>query len=106
MIHHQLINGPYAEDTGTFPVLGERRNRLTGFKSGIFSVSDGKLFLRHQAFLPDLTPLATEKVQQPHLIPSAGFLQSVPQHRTYWTVDIDLCLRRSYMAVTGLRPAG
>ena len=29
--------------------------------------------------------------KQPHLIASSGFLDDVPQHRTYWTIDTDLC---------------
>jgi hypothetical protein len=82
MVHHTVINGPYAEDNETFPTEGPRHTRLGGFKSGILSVSDGKLFLRHQAFLPDLTPVSMEDIREPHLIPSAGFLNSVPQHRT------------------------
>mgnify|MGYP003634719045 CR=1 FL=1 len=105
MIHHKIVTGPYADDEGIFPSLGARTFRLAGFKSGIFSVSGGKLFLRHQAFLPDLTPVSIEDVEEPHLIPSHGFLNSVPQHRTYWTVDVDL----SYggpTAITGYGPLG
>lgn len=28
-----------------------------------------------------------EEVTRPHLIPSPGFLETVPQHRTFWTID-------------------
>ncbi len=105
MIHNKVVAGPYEEDNENFPTRGERTFRLGGFKSGIFSVSDGKLFLRQQAFQPDLTPVSMDKITEPHLIPSHGFLDSVPQHRTYWTVDIDLCYGGP-TAITGYGPLG
>ena len=45
-------------------------------------------------------PLA--ELKQPHLIASGGFLDDVPQHRTYWTIDTDLC----YGPNTGTAGAG
>ncbi|MDA7920643.1 PQQ-like beta-propeller repeat protein [Verrucomicrobiales bacterium] len=105
MIHNKVVAGPYEEGNESFPTRGERTFRLGGFKSGIFSVSDGKLFLRHQAFNPDLTPVSMKEIQEPHLIPSHGFLDSVPQHRSYWTVDVDLCYGGP-TAITGYGPLG
>lgn len=105
MIYNNVVAGPYEEDRETFPTRGERTFRLTGFKSGILSVSDDKLFLRQQAFHPDLTPVSMKEIRKPHLIPSHGFLDSVPQHRTYWTVDVDLCYGGP-TAVTGYGPLG
>ncbi|MHC4993739.1 MAG: outer membrane protein assembly factor BamB family protein [Planctomycetota bacterium] len=105
LIHSNVVDGPYARAEPTFPTTGERRFRLSGFRSGIFSVADGKLFLRHQAFTPELKPLGINEVTEPHLIPSAGYLDSVPQHRTYWTVDVDLCYGAP-TAITGYGPLG
>ncbi len=105
MIHNKVVAGPYEEANENFPTRGERTFRLGGFKSGIFSASDGKLFLRHQAFQPDLTPVSMKDIHEPHLIPSHGFLDSVPQHRTYWTVDVDLCYGGP-TAITGYGPLG
>ena len=105
MIHNRVVAGPYEEANENFPTRGERTFRLGGFKSGLFSVSDGKLFLRHQAFQPDLTPVSMKEIREPHLIPSHGFLDSVPQHRSYWTVDVDLCYGGP-TAITGYGPLG
>ena len=45
------------------------------------------MYLRQQAFKADLTPLAPEDPRSPHLIPSPGFLEAIPHHRTFWTID-------------------
>jgi len=61
-------------------------------------VSDGNLlYIRHKAFNPDLTDAVSPA---PHLIPSAGFLDRAPQHRTYWTVGT------GYRVSLGDRPSG
>jgi len=31
--------------------------------------------------------VALQDVKQPHLIPSHGFLEAIPQHRSFWTID-------------------
>ena len=89
VIHRRQVSGPYAENG--FPVVGARNTRIEGFKGGIFSSENDLLYIRHQAFRPDLTPVRLAELKQPHLIASAGFLDDAPQHRTYWTIDTDLC---------------
>jgi hypothetical protein len=80
--------GPYG-DSG-FPVENRavvKGMSIEGFKGDIFSADDQMLYLRHQAFRPDLSPVPLQDVQQPHLIPSHGFLEAIPQHRSFWTID-------------------
>jgi outer membrane protein assembly factor BamB len=88
--YRQQASGPF--DERGMP----RIRRLTGipqiegFKSGIFSTENGLLYLRQQAFRPDLTPVSMEEITKDHLVASAGFLDETPQHRTYWSIDTDL----------------
>lgn len=89
VIHRRQVSGPYAENG--FPIVGARNTRIEGFKGGVFSSEGDLLYIRHQAFRPDLTPVTLAELKEPHLIASAGFLDDVPQHRTYWTIDTDLC---------------
>jgi len=88
VIHRRRMYGPYGADG--FPVIMSKISSgsgLDGFKGDIF-LTDGKLlYLRQQAFQFDLTPLKPEDPRPPHLIPSAGFLETVPHHRTFWTID-------------------
>ncbi len=69
--------GPFTKENG-FPVGGD-----AGFKNDIL-VTDGiRLYLRQKAFdldLADATPGA-------HIIPTGGFLDGTPQHRTSWSVS-------------------
>jgi len=77
VIHSRQLYGPFNEQTG-FPSAGPG-----ALKADIF-VSDGNLlYLRHRALNPDLSDAASPG---PHVLPSAGFLERTPQHRTYWTV--------------------
>jgi outer membrane protein assembly factor BamB len=64
--------------------------RLHGFKGDILVADAERLYCRHQPFKLDLTPLDPSDVKAPHIICSAGFLDPVPQHRTYWTIDTDV----------------
>ena len=78
VICSRQVYGPFDKATG-FPAVANR-----GSKSDIL-VTDGKmLYMRHKAFNADLSDAKTPGA---HLIPSAGFLDGVPQHRTYWTVS-------------------
>ena len=84
VIYDRQIYGPFDKATG-FPATQNK-----GFKGDIFvspedsSRSDGqRLYLRHKAFAGDLTDTAGG----PHVLPSAGFLDGSPQHRTYWTIS-------------------
>ncbi|GAG08218.1 unnamed protein product, partial [marine sediment metagenome] len=90
------IYGPFDDETG-FPAADKRATADpgSGFKSDIM-VSDGDfLYVRHRAFNYDLTSAPEAK---PHLIPSVGFIDGTPQHRTYWTFDT----RLSWTKVSGI----
>ena len=80
--------GPYGENG--FAIENRQVVRgmsIEGFKGDIFLADDKLLYLRHQAFKPDLSPVKLQDVKQPHLIPSHGFLEAIPQHRSFWTID-------------------
>jgi hypothetical protein len=88
VIHHRHMYGPYGE--GGFPIITSRLTSgpgLDGFKADVFLTDGRLLYLRQQAFQPDLTPLKPDDPRPPHLIPSAGFLETIPHHRTFWTID-------------------
>ena len=79
LVHSRQIHGPYDAKTG-FPAVDTQ-----GFKADIFVADAGgkRLYMRHKAFLADLSGAGAAMA---HVIPSAGFVDSQPQHRTYWTV--------------------
>ncbi len=80
VIHNRNIYGPFNENG--FPAT-----RHAGFKNDI-PVTDGKrIYLRHKAFNIDLKDA---RRRQQHIVPAAGFTDSTPQHRTYWTVSSGL----------------
>ncbi len=88
VVHHRRMVGPYGEDG--FPIDNKevvKGMSIAGFKGDIFIADDSLLYLRHQPFKPDLTPVKLQDVRQPHLIPSHGFLEAIPQHRSFWTID-------------------
>jgi outer membrane protein assembly factor BamB/2-polyprenyl-3-methyl-5-hydroxy-6-metoxy-1,4-benzoquinol methylase len=88
VIHHRRMYGPYGEDG--FPIITSNLasgNGLDGFKADVFLTDGRLLYLRQQAFQPDLTPLKPEDPRPPHLIPSPGFLEAIPHHRTFWSID-------------------
>ena len=88
VVHQKRMYGPYGKNS--FAV--ENRDvvkgmSIEGFKGDIFIADDKLLYLRHQGFEPDLSPVALGDIKQPHLIPSHGFLETIPQHRSFWTID-------------------
>jgi len=93
VIHQRRMYGPHNKQG--FPIIPSkiysgtrsRLNSLDGFKADIFLTDGGLLYLRQQAFKFDLTPLKPEAARPPHLIPSPGFLEAIPHHRTFWTID-------------------
>ena len=87
--HRRAMAGPY--DENNFPVVQRGSQfRCEGFKSGIFSSQNGNLYIRHQGFKPDLSPIDPYAGRKEHLMASTGFLTDSPQHRTYWTIDTEL----------------
>lgn len=88
VICHRHMYGPYGDDG--FPIITSSitsGSGLDGFKADVFLTDGQLLYLRQQAFRPNLTPLKPEDPRPPHLIPSPGFLESIPHHRTFWTID-------------------
>jgi len=88
VVHQKRMYGPYGENG--FPIENRQVVRgmsIEGFKADIFIADDRLLYLRHQAFTPNLSPVKLQDVKQPHLIPSHGFLEAIPQHRSFWTID-------------------
>jgi outer membrane protein assembly factor BamB len=88
VVHQKHMVGPYGENG--FPIEDRevvKGMSIEGFKGDIFIADDKLLYLRHQAFTPSLSPVKLLDVKQPHLIPSHGFLQAIPQHRSFWTID-------------------
>ena len=91
VLYDRQMYGPFDTATG-FPATGSG-----GFKSDILVADDELLYIRHQAFNPDLT---AADFPGPHVIPSAGFLDGSPQHRTFWTIGT------RYAVSLGSRPSG
>jgi len=88
VIHQRHMYGPYNAEG--FPIITSRISSgsgLDGFKGDIFLTDGRLLYLRQQAFKADLAPLAPEDPRPAHLIPSPGFLEAIPHHRTFWTID-------------------
>jgi hypothetical protein len=88
VVHQNRMYGPFGENG--FPIENRevvKGMSIEGFKGDIFVADDQMLYLRHQAFKPDLSPVKLQDVKQPHLITSHGFLEAIPQHRSFWTVD-------------------
>ncbi|MHC4191947.1 MAG: outer membrane protein assembly factor BamB family protein [Planctomycetota bacterium] len=88
IVHQKRMHGPYGENG--FPIENRevvKGMSIEGFKGDIFIADDRLLYLRHQAFTPNLKPVKLQDVKQPHLIPSHGFLEAIPQHRSFWTID-------------------
>ena len=88
VFHQRRMYGPY--DADGYPIITSQVSSgsgIDGFKGDIFLTDGELLYLRQQAFKADLTPLAPEDPRSPHLIPSPGFLEAIPHHRTFWTID-------------------
>jgi len=102
VIYRRQMYGPY--DSEGFPIITSKitsGSGLDGFKADIFLTDGQFLYLRQQAFKFDLTPLKPEEPRPPHLIPSAGFLETIPHHRTFWTIDTTI----RYDITTGFQAA-
>jgi outer membrane protein assembly factor BamB len=91
VIHHKRMYGPFGKNGLPVPSdLVGNSYMIEGFRSDIFVADEKRLYLGQQAFEPDLSPVKPQDVKQPHLIPSYGFLEAIPQHRTFWTIDTSL----------------
>jgi len=102
--HRRHLYGPYGEDE--FPIrmtreeVGGNGFGIQGNKGDILLADDQHVYLRHSAFTPDLTPVEHTQLSRPHLITTPGFVQPVPHHRSFWTVNTRLL----YDIPTGMGP--
>jgi outer membrane protein assembly factor BamB len=104
VVHQTVMSGPYDDADKLFPsVAGAFRDK--GCKADVLSADNGLIYMRQQAFEDDLTMIEMNKLKVSHLVASPGFLDDSPQHRTYWTVDLDLRYGGP-MAITGKGPVG
>ena len=91
VIHRRHMYGPYG-DNG-FPIIRGANyvgHGIQGFKNDVL-LTDGKfLYLRHQPFHLDLSSLPADQTPPPHLIANPGFLESIPHHRSFWTINTRL----------------
>lgn len=105
ILHQQHLYGPYGPDG--HPIISEvtalgatGAGGIEGNKGDVLLAEEGHLFLRHQAFTPDLEFVDPELPVPPHLITSHGFIASIPHHRSWWTIDTTL----RYDIATGRSP--
>jgi len=102
VVHKRRFYGPY--DEKGFPIITSRvasGSAIDGVRADVL-LSDGeRIYLRQQAFKMDLTPLRPDEPRPPHLIPTPGFLEGIPHHRTFWTIDTT----SRYDITTGLQAA-
>jgi len=92
--HQRHLYGPYGEDE--FPIrmtkeeVGGNGFGIQGNKADVLLADDQYVYLRHSAFTPDLTPVDAGRLEKPHLIATPGFVQPVPHHRSFWTLNTRL----------------
>ena len=91
--HRRHLYGPYNEDGSQVVMTREEYGHpfgIKGNKGDILLADDQYVYLRHDAFTPDLTPVEPSQLKKPHLIPTPGFVQPVPHHRSFWTMNTKL----------------
>jgi outer membrane protein assembly factor BamB len=95
VIHQKHLYGPYGPNgqpivSRVTAVGATGAGGIEGNKGDVLLAEDGHLFLRHEAFMPDLEPVSPDQPIPPHLITSHGFLEPIPHHRSWWTIDTTL----------------
>ncbi|NQT89362.1 PQQ-binding-like beta-propeller repeat protein, partial [bacterium] len=91
--HRRHMYGPFREDgSQVFMTRAEYGHPfgIKGNKADILLADDQYVYLRHDAFTPDLTPVGLGQLKKPHLIATPGFVQSTPHHRSFWTLNTKL----------------
>jgi outer membrane protein assembly factor BamB len=102
--HRRHLYGPYGDDG--FPIrmtreeVGGNGFGIRGNKADVLLADEQHVYLRHAAFTPDLAPVKHTQLKEPHLIATPGFVQPVPHHRSFWTVNTRLL----YDIPTGMGP--
>ncbi len=77
LLKSRACYGPFDESSG-FPIGGN-----AGFKNDILVTDGTNIYLRHKAFDLDLADASAGR----HIVPSGGFLDGEPQHRTCWALS-------------------
>jgi len=92
VIHQGNLYGPYGQNG--FPIVSPETavgatgaGGIQGNKGDVLLAEGGHLFLRHEAFTPDLKLVSPDEPIPPHLITSHGFIEPIPHHRSWWTID-------------------
>jgi hypothetical protein len=105
VIHQRNLYGPYGKNG--HPIISQvtalgatGAGGIEGNKGDILLAENGYLFLRHEAFTPDLKSVSPDEILPPHLITSHGFIEKIPHHRSWWTIDTTL----RYDIATGRSP--
>lgn len=91
--HRRHLYGPYNKDGSQIFMTREEYGHLFGIrgnKADILVADDLYVYLRHEAFTPDLTPVEQARLEKPHLVTVPGFVQPVPHHRSFWTINTRL----------------
>jgi len=91
--HRRRVFGPYGENDSPIHLTNKEIGGgfgIKGNKADILLADDKHVYLRHDAFTPDLTPVEHNRLNEPHLIATPGFVQPVPHHRSFWTVNTQL----------------
>ncbi|MGB2823776.1 MAG: PQQ-binding-like beta-propeller repeat protein, partial [Phycisphaerae bacterium] len=105
VVHQRNLYGPYGRNGQPIisPVTAVGATGAGGIwgSKGDILLADGRfLYMRHEAFEPDLAPVDYSKLTEPHLITSHGFTEAIPHHRSFWTIDTMI----RYDIPTGGRP--
>jgi outer membrane protein assembly factor BamB len=74
IVHTAKTYGPFENG---LPDIGH-----LAYKADIMVSDSQVLYVRHRAFNPDLS----DAQRRAHIIPSSGFVDKTPQHRTYWAI--------------------
>lgn len=102
VLHERHMYGPFGDDG--FPIIANDISGgfgLHGFKNDVLMADGESLFIRQQGFKTDLTPIDPKTITKPHLIASAGFLEPVPHHRTWMTIDTTIRYDTTMMKAGG-----
>jgi outer membrane protein assembly factor BamB len=103
--HQRQFYGPYATDR--FPAFVEEGNRsetevILGTTADVMTSEGDTLYIRQQAFKPDLTDAVAGK----HLLASAGMLEAERQHREYKLVAENFNHRKMWTTINTEYPTG
>jgi hypothetical protein len=103
--HQRRLYGPYGEDG--FPSFVKKGNRsemevIVGNVADVMSSEADTVYLRQQAFKPDLTDGTPDK----HLLASSGMLESRRNHREYKLVKDNFNHRKMFTSLKIGYPTG